>query len=153
MSAKFVLTFLTRFRANSCAECSQPLHWWNRRRLANGEDWMHLQCWEGRLFLRSYVQSVAEEIRSSSGPHTQPSDNSSPDTGDSPSPDAELRELRASARALRQRVERMEAQLLQAEELVAKTRGGPPRASVKQATSLRATGLSRPGSGSVRGKS
>ena len=57
---------------------------------------------------------MAEEIRHSTVQLPQPNYGDSADSG--------LRELRASARALRERVERLEAQLQQAEELAGKTK-------------------------------
>jgi hypothetical protein len=106
---------LARFRASSCDECSRPIRWWNRRVwLVNDEHCAHLQCWNGRLALKAYVQLVCDEIKHSAQRRSPPCDNASVD--------AELRELRASARALRQRVERIEAHLHQAEQLAAKIR-------------------------------
>jgi uncharacterized protein YlxW (UPF0749 family) len=75
---------------------------------------VHLQCWNGRLFLKTYVQLMADEI--SVSPHHHPEPN------DDPCPDTELQELRASARALRERAERLEAQLRQAETFAKKMR-------------------------------
>ena len=60
------------------------------------------------------IRHSAEEIRHSTQASDQPSDNDSTD--------AALHELRASARALRERVERIEAQLQQAEEVAARMR-------------------------------
>jgi hypothetical protein len=93
---------LARFKTTSCDECAQPIRWWNRRVWAlNREGCTHLQCWNGQLFLKSYVQLMSEEIRHSAQAHDQLSDNDSTDA------DAALHELRASARALRERVERL----------------------------------------------
>ena len=129
---------LGRIRTTSCDECSRPIHWWNRRVwVVNGERCAHLQCWNGQLFLKAYVQLMAEEIRHSAQRRAQPSDNDSADP--------ELRELRASARALRERVERIEAQLQQAEELAAKMRGGV-RKNGKLPNLSRGFGALRPGS-------
>ena len=58
---------------------------------------------------------MSEEIRHSAQARGQPSNNND-------SADSALRELRASARALRERVERLEAQLQQAEEVAVKMR-------------------------------
>jgi hypothetical protein len=103
-----------RFRAASCDECSHPIRWWNRRVwVASREQCAHLQCWNGRLFLKRYVQLMSEEIRQAAQRRRRPPAKSSAD--------AELRELRLFARALRERVERVEAQLQQAEELAART--------------------------------
>jgi hypothetical protein len=104
-----------RYRTISCDECAQPIRWWHRRIwIAPDERCAHLQCWNGQQFLKTYVQLMSEELRHSPEPPVH--------TGDRDSSDTELHELRASARALRQRVERLEAQLQQAEELAAKTR-------------------------------
>jgi ribosomal protein S19 len=106
---------LARLRTISCDECTQPIRWWHRRVwIAPHERCVHLQCWNGQQFLKTYVQLMSEELRHSPG--------SPAHTDDLDSSDTELRELRASARTLRQRVERLEAQLQQAEELAAKTR-------------------------------
>jgi len=75
----------------------------------------HLECWKGQVFLKSYVQLIAEESRVSAR-HDE--------SEDSNSPEAELRELRASARALRQTAERLETQLRHAETLAARMRTG-----------------------------
>jgi hypothetical protein len=121
---------LARIRTIPCDECSQPIRWWNRRIwVVKGERCAHLQCWKGQQFLKEYVQLVAEEIRHSAPLHGQPSDNNSIDS--------ELRELRAYARALRARVERLEAQLQQAEELAAKMRIGKIRNNGKLSTPSR----------------
>jgi len=105
-----------------CDECLRVIRWWNRRVWAlNREGCTHLQCWNGQLFLKSYVQLMSEEIRHSAEEirhSTQASDQPS----DNDSTDAALHELRASARALRERVERIEAQLQQAEEVAARMR-------------------------------
>lgn len=133
---------LWRVRTTSCDECSQPIHWWNRRVwVVNGERCAHLQCWNGQLFLKAYVQRMAEEIRHSAKRRAQPSDN------DCANP--ELRELRLSARALRERVERVEAQLQQAEELAAKMRGGVKN-NGKLPNRSRGLGTLGPGSGALR---
>jgi hypothetical protein len=106
---------LARFRTNSCDECTRPIRWWNRRVwVVNDERCIHLQCWSGRLFLKAYVRLVSDEIRHFAQFRGRSSDNDSADT--------ELRELRAFARALHQRVERIEAQLQEAEALAAKMR-------------------------------
>ena len=106
---------LARLRTTSCDECSQPIRWWNRRVwVVSHERCAHLKCWNGQLFLKAYVQRMAEEIRHSAQSRGQPSDNDPAAT--------ELGELLTFARALRERVERLEAQLQQAEELSAKMR-------------------------------
>ena len=131
-----------RIRTTPCDECSQPIHWWNRRVwVVNGERCAHLQCWNGQLFLKAYVQRMAEEIRHSAQRRAQSSDN------DCAYP--ELRELRSSARAIRERVERVEAQLQQAEELAAKMRGGV-RNNGKLPNRSGGLGTLGPGSGALR---
>jgi len=118
---------LARFKTNSCDECSRPIRWWNRRVwVVNRERCAHPQCWNAQLFLKAYVRLVSDEIRHSSQRRGQPNDNHLVDT--------ELRELRASARALRERVERMETQLQQAEELAAKMRTDAVRTNGKPST-------------------
>lgn len=113
-------TVLARLRTTPCDECARPIRWWNRRVWAvNRERCTHLQCWNGQLFLKAYVQLMSEEIRHSARVLGQSSDNDSAD--------AALHELRASARTLRQRVERLEAQLQQAEEVAAKMRAHTAR--------------------------
>jgi hypothetical protein len=103
---------LARVRTTPCDECSQPIRWWHRRVwLVNGDRCMHLQCWKGQVFLNEYIQLMAEELR-----HSAPRRSTSSDNGFA---DDELQELRASARTLRERVERLEAQLQQAEEIAA----------------------------------
>jgi hypothetical protein len=57
---------------------------------------------------------MSEEIGNSAQRRRQPADNGSAD--------AELRELRLSARALRERLERVEAQLQRAKEVTGKAR-------------------------------
>jgi hypothetical protein len=106
---------LAQFRTILCDECSQPIHWWNRRVWAiDGEGCAHPQCWNGRQFLKSYVQLTAEEMRISAASTLQP-DNNEPGN-------SELQQLRTAARVLRERAERLEAQLREAEILVAKIR-------------------------------
>jgi hypothetical protein len=120
-----------RLRTISCDECTQPIRWWHRRVwIAPHERGAHLQCWNGQQFLKTYVKLMSEELPRSPGPPTH--------TGDRDSSDSELRELRASARALLQRVERLEAQLQQAEELAAKTRINAVRKSGKLSAPSRA---------------
>ena len=103
-----------RFKATSCDECSHPIRWWNRRVwMASREQCAHLQCWNGRLFLKAYIQLMSEEIRHSAQRRRRAPAKSSAD--------AELHELRLFASALRERVERVEAQLQQAKELAVKT--------------------------------
>jgi len=112
---------LARVRTIPCDECLQPIRWWNRRIwLVDGERCAHLQCWKGQLFLKALVadeirrsQLMADEIPRSPRRRSQPSDNGSVDN--------ELQELHASARAPLGRVERLEAQLQQAQESAAKT--------------------------------
>jgi predicted nucleic acid-binding Zn-ribbon protein len=70
---------------------------------------------------------MSEEIRHSAQARRQLSDNYD-------SADAALRELRAYARALRERVERLEAQLQQAEEVAAKMRVNTARKNGKLST-------------------
>jgi ABC-type transporter Mla subunit MlaD len=70
---------------------------------------------------------MSEEIRHSAQARRQLSDNND-------SVDAALRELRAYARALRERVERLEAQLQQAEEVAAKMRVNAARKNGKLST-------------------
>jgi cytoskeletal protein CcmA (bactofilin family) len=54
---------LARVRTIPCAECLQPIRWWNRRIwLVDGERCAHLQCWKSRLFFKALV---ADQIRSS----------------------------------------------------------------------------------------
>jgi len=116
---------LARLRTTSCDECARPIRWWNRRVWAiNREHCSHLQCWNGQLFLKTYVQVMSEEIRHSAPTRSRPIDNDSDD--------AQLHELRASARALRERVERLEAQLQQAEEVATKMRVNMARKNSKQ---------------------
>jgi hypothetical protein len=125
-----VRDMLGRLRTISCDECSRPIRWWNRRVwVADHERCAHLQCWNGQQFLKAYVQLMSEELRHSPEPAAHARDRDSSDT--------ELRELRAYARALRQRVERLEAQLQQAEELAAKTRINAVRKNGTLSTSSR----------------
>jgi hypothetical protein len=106
---------LARLGTISCDECTLPIRWWHRRVwIAPHERCAHLQCWNSQQFLKTYVQLMSEELRHSP--------ESPAHTGDRDSSDTELHELRVSARALRQRLERLEAQLQQAEELAVKTR-------------------------------
>jgi hypothetical protein len=119
---------MARLRSTSCDECARPIRWWNRRVWAtNRERCTHLQCWNGQQFIKSYVQLMSEEIRHSAQARKQLSDNND-------SVDAALRELRAYARALRERVERLEAQLQQAEEVAAKMRVNAARKNGKLST-------------------
>jgi len=121
---------LARLRTTSCDECARPIRWWNRRVWAvKRERCAHLQCWNGQQFLRAYVQLMSEEIRHSAHAHSQPGNNDSADT--------ELGELRAFARALRERVERLEAQLQQAEEVAAVMRVNTARKNSKLSPSSR----------------
>ena len=109
-------TVMARLRTISCDECARPIRWWNRRVWAvNRERCTHLQCWNGQQFIKAYVHLMSEEIRHSAQARGQPSNNND-------SADSALRELRSSARALRERVERLEAQLQQAEEVAVKMR-------------------------------
>jgi len=102
---------LAKFKTTFCDECSQPVRCWHRRVWeANGTRCVHRQCWNGQLFVKGYVQVMAEEIRTRRRNRA---------TSNSPA-DAELRELRASAQALRERAERLEAQLQRAEQLAGK---------------------------------
>jgi len=122
-------TVMTRFRTTSCDECARPIRWWNRRVLAaDRERCTHLQCWNGQQFIKSYVQLMSEEIRHSAQARGQPSDNN--DSADA----AALRELRAYACALRERVERLEAQLQQAEEVATKMHVNTARKNGKLST-------------------
>jgi hypothetical protein len=125
---------LARFKTTSCDECALPIRWWNRRVWAlDHERCTHLQCWNGQLLLKTYVQLMSEEIRHSTEEirhSTQASDQPS----DNDSTDAALSELRASARALRERVERIEAQLQQAEEVAARMRVNRARKNGKLST-------------------
>ncbi len=106
---------LARLRTISCNECARPIRWWNRRVwMAGHERCAHRQCWNGQLFLKAYFQLMSEELRQPANPRATISDRNSPKT--------ELSELCASARALRERVERLDAQLQQAKILAAKTR-------------------------------
>jgi hypothetical protein len=106
---------MARFMTVPCAECCQPIHWWNRRVwLVDGDRCAHRHCWKGQLFLKAYVDLMAEEIRQTAAPRLESHKDESTES--------QLQELRAFARALRHRVERLEAQLQQAEELAAKMR-------------------------------
>jgi hypothetical protein len=101
---------LARLKTNFCDECSQPIRWWNRRVwLEEGKRCAHRHCWSGQRFLKDYVQLMSAEIRHSTGRQD--------DSGASAPADSQLSELRAFARTLRERVERLEGQLRQAEEL------------------------------------
>ena len=71
---------------------------------------------------------MSEEIRHSAQARGQPSDNN--DSADA----AALRELRAYACALRERVERLEAQLQQAEEVATKMHVNTARKNGKLST-------------------
>jgi hypothetical protein len=114
---------LARFRTSLCDECSHPIHWWNRRVwVVNRERSAHLQCWNGRQFLKAYVQLMSEEIRHSARHRSRPVKSSA---------GTELRELHLFARALRERVERVEAQLQQAQKLAAKTPLNHPRTAAR----------------------
>jgi hypothetical protein len=105
---------IARLRTTSCDECTRPIRWWNRRVwLVNRERCAHPQCWSGWLFIKGHIQ----ELRHSAQRSGQPRDKNSADT--------ELRELRVSAHALRERVERLEAQLEQTAELAATTETVP----------------------------
>jgi len=100
-------SLLAKFKTTFCDECSGPIRCWHRRVwVVKGERRAHLQCWSGQLFIRGYVQLMAEEIRARRSDHSTDKDPAEP----------ELRELRASAQALRERAERLEAQLQHAEE-------------------------------------
>jgi hypothetical protein len=102
---------LAKFKTTFCDECSQPVRRWHRRVwVVNGTRCVHRQCWNGQLFIKGYVQVMAEEIRTRRRNRA---------TSNGPA-HAELYELRASARALSERAERLEAQLQRAEELAGK---------------------------------
>ena len=119
---------MARLRTTSCDECARPIRWWNRRIWAvDRERCTHLKCWNGQQFIRAYVQLMSEEIRHSAQAHGQPIDNDD-------STDAALRELRAAARTLRERAERMEAQLQQAEEVAVKMRVNAARKNGRLST-------------------
>jgi hypothetical protein len=134
---------MAQFRATPCDQCSEPIRWWNRRVwLAEGERCAHPQCWNGQLFLKSYVQFMAEEIRLSAEGDSKPCDG---DLGDT-----ELRQLRASARALRERAERLEAQLRQAEKLAATMRLNPARNNGQQSAPVEGSGSLRPRPGTPK---
>jgi hypothetical protein len=91
---------------SSCEECSKPIRWWSRRVwVIESERCAHFKCWNERLFLHSYVQLVSEEARQCHRPHSP----------DPISTDTELRELRAFARTVGERVQRLEEQLHQAQ--------------------------------------
>jgi uncharacterized membrane protein len=99
---------LTRVKAISCDECSQPIHWWNRRVwLVKHERCAHLQCWNGRQFLHTYVQLMSD----GSG-NSQPRDNGAAN--------AELGELRTRVQSLRESLDRLERRLQEAEKFAAK---------------------------------
>jgi len=101
-------TLLAKFKTTFCEECSRPIRCWHRRIwVVKGERCAHLQCWNGQLFIKGYVQLMAEEIRARRRDHSTDKDPAEP----------ELRELRVSAQALRERAERLEAQLQHAEEI------------------------------------
>jgi len=112
---------IARLRTMTCDECSQPIRAWNGRIwLIDGERWAHSHCWKRRLFFERYMQSMADEIRAQteadefpppSQPPSQPSDNTSANS--------KRRSPVAPLIALRDPVERLEAQQL-AEELAAK---------------------------------
>jgi hypothetical protein len=120
-----------RLRTIACDECTQPIRWWNRRVwMTEPERCAHLQCWKGQSFLKAYVQLMSEERRHALETPAH--------AGDGDCADTKLRELRASARALRQQVERVEAQLRQADELAAKMRISAASRSSKQFTPSRA---------------
>jgi hypothetical protein len=135
---------LARVRATPCDECSQPIRWWNRRVwVVNGQRCAHLRCWRGQLLLKAHVQFMAGEIGRSA--HVaQPSADISAYI--------ELRALRASAQALRERVERLAAQLQQAEELTAKTSVDGVRNNGKLPGPSKGCGGLRPGSATLWGK-
>lgn len=75
---------------------------------------------------------MAEEIRASAPHRDQSSDDDLTDIG---AAESELREMRAYARALRERADRMDAQLQQAEVLAANMRISAARKNGKQSTS------------------
>jgi hypothetical protein len=113
----FARGVLARVRTTCCDDCAQPIRWWNRRVwLVSRERCSHLQCWNVQLFQKQYVQFMSEEIRNAAQLRIH--------IGANDSDPAELMQLRTSARALRERIERLEAQLQRAEELAVKMHVG-----------------------------
>jgi hypothetical protein len=109
-----VRDLLARFKATPCDQCSRPVRWWSGSVwVLNVERGAHRQCWNGHLRLKAYLEFTAEQMQLSRKPHDQAKDNYSAN--------AELRELCASARVLRESAERLQAQLQHAEELIGQT--------------------------------
>jgi hypothetical protein len=110
-----------RIRTVPCGECLQPVRWWNPRVwLVDCARCAHLECFKRRLFLKALVadeirrwQLMPEEIPPSPRLRSQSGDNGSPHNG--------LRHPDTSATGMRERVEPLEAQRQQAEELAART--------------------------------
>jgi hypothetical protein len=99
---------LTPFKTTLCDECSRPVRFWSRRVwVVDGKRCAHLQCWSGQIFVKGYVHVMAEEIRNKRRSQSAHNDSTEP----------ELRELRVSAQALRERAERLEQELLRAGEV------------------------------------
>jgi hypothetical protein len=105
---------LVRVGTDRCYDCLRAIRWWNRRVwLADGERWVHLQCWRDELFFKALV---ADQIR---GAKVQADENF--ELLQNRSAENELEELPASA-AQREKVERLAILLRPSEEVVAKTR-------------------------------
>jgi hypothetical protein len=83
---------------------------------------------------------MAEEIRHSAGPHTATADNNSDNS--------ELQQLRAFAKGLRDRADRLDAQLRHAEQLAARMGMNSHRNNGKQSRLFEGSGSS--GSGASR---
>jgi hypothetical protein len=93
-------------RAVPCDYCAQQIRWWDRHVWAvKSERCLHRKCWDAQLFFKAHIEEMAEENQLAARPHSRPTDGSV---------NSELRELRASARMLRKRLERLEAKLPQA---------------------------------------
>ena len=103
-----------------CDECLRPIRWWNRRVwLGDHERCAHLQCFNGRLFLRALV---ADEIRRSQLIVA----DFSPPTATRPQPiangsaDNELRNPAVAVITLEEPVEQLDALQEQIEEISTK---------------------------------
>lgn len=133
LSTYYVLARLSTVR---CYECLRPIRWWNRRVWLDDERCSHLQCSEGRLFLRALVAGQIQRSQLISN-EVPPDPRGGSHLSNSGSSDNELPNL-DTATAQDEAVERLEPQQQHAEE-VPKTHFGT-REYKDSTSSVRALG-------------
>jgi hypothetical protein len=105
---------LARIRKDRCYDCLRPIRWWNRRVwLADGERWVHLQCWRDELFFKALVADQIRRAKVTADENSELSRNRSAEN--------ERQEPPAYA-AQPEKVEQLVILLQPAEELAARTR-------------------------------